>query len=84
MDTAFVSAMTGAGLDELLVKIDANMPIDPLLRLRLRMPLADGRSLSVVQGRGRVLHSEMHDGNSNSKLKFRNRLRGNFANLFST
>jgi GTP-binding protein HflX len=62
-DTALVSAMTGAGLEELLVKVDANMPVDPLLRLRLRMPLADGRSLSVVQGRGRVLHSQIHDGN---------------------
>ena len=61
-DTAFVSAITGAGLDELLKKIDAAMPVDPLLRLRLRLPLADGRSLSVVQGRGRVLRSEVHDG----------------------
>lgn len=62
VDTAFVSAVTGAGLDELLKKIDAAMPIDPLLRLHLRMPLGDGRSLSVVQGRGRVLRSEVHDG----------------------
>jgi GTPase len=62
-DTAFASAMTGAGLDELVEKIDAAMPIDPLLRLRLRLPLADGRSLSVVEGRGRVLWSEVHDGN---------------------
>ncbi len=61
-DTAFVSAITGAGLDELLKKIDAAMPVDPLLRLHLRLPLADGRSLSVVQGRGRVLRSEVRDG----------------------
>lgn len=62
VDTAFVSAVTGAGLDELLQKIDAAMPIDPLLRLHLRVPLADGRSLSVVQGRGRVLRSDVRDG----------------------
>jgi GTPase len=62
VDTAFVSATTGAGLDELLKKIDAAMPVDPLVRLHLRMPLADGRSLSVVQGRGRVLRSEVCDG----------------------
>jgi len=61
-DTAFVSAATGAGLDELLKKIDASMPVDPLLRLHLRLPLADGRSLSVVQGRGRVLRSEVREG----------------------
>jgi len=62
VDTAFASAVTGVGLDELLKKIDAAMPIDPLLRLRLRLPLADGRSLSVVQGRGRVLRSEVEEG----------------------
>jgi len=61
-DTAFASAVTGEGLEELLKKIDAAMPIDPLLRLHLRLPLADGRSLSVVQGRGRVLRSEVQDG----------------------
>ena len=62
VDTAFVSAVTGAGLDELLKRIDAAMPVDPLLRLHLRLPLADGRSLSVVQGRGRVLRSEVSGG----------------------
>lgn len=61
-DTAFVSAVTGAGLEELLLKIDGAMPVDPLVRLRLRMPVADGRSLSVVQGRGRVLRSEVDGG----------------------
>jgi GTPase len=62
VDTAFLSAVTGAGLDELLKKIDRAMPVDRLLRLRLRLPLADGRSLSVVQGRGRVLRSEVEEG----------------------
>jgi GTPase len=61
-DTAFASAITGAGLDELLKKIDAAMPVDLLLRLHLRLPLADGRSLAVVQGRGRVLRSEVREG----------------------
>jgi len=61
-DTVFVSAVTGAGLEELLVRIDAMMPVDSLVRLRLRMPMADGRHLSMVQGRGRVLHSEVIDG----------------------
>jgi GTPase len=62
VDTAFASAVTGAGLQELLVKIDAAMPVDPLVRLRLRMPVEDGRSLSLVQGRGRVLRSEVEGG----------------------
>lgn len=58
----FTSAATGAGLPELLAQIDAAMPVDPLIRLRLRLPLADGRNLSLVQARGRVLHSEVADG----------------------
>ena len=60
-DTALVSAVSGAGLDELLRKIDAAMPVDPLLRMHLRVPADDGRSLSVIHGRGRVLHSEVDD-----------------------
>lgn len=62
VDTAFVSAVTGVGLHDLLQKIDAAVPIDPLLRLHLRVPLADGRSLSVVRGQGRVLRSDVRDG----------------------
>ncbi len=58
----FTSAVTGEGLADLLVQIDAAMPVDPLVRLRLRMPLADGRHLALVQARGRVLQSEVVDG----------------------
>ena len=53
------SAVTGDGLEDLLVKIDALMPVDPIGRLKLRVPLSDGRQLSRVQARGRVLHSDM-------------------------
>jgi GTP-binding protein HflX len=56
------SAMTGEGLEELLTRIDSAMPVDPIVKLRLRMPLADGRNLSLVQARGRVLSSEIVDG----------------------
>jgi GTP-binding protein HflX len=58
----FTSAITGQGLDNLLQRIDAAMPVDPLLRLTLRMPVSDGRSLSLIQAGGRVLHSELADG----------------------
>jgi GTP-binding protein HflX len=61
-NTVFTSAVTGAGLEDLRVRIDAMMPVDPLVRLRLRVPVADGRNLAVVQGRGRVLRSEVVDG----------------------
>ncbi len=61
-DRVFTSAATGAGLDQLLAEIDSALPIDPLVRLRLRMPIGDGRHMSIVNARGRVLHSELEDG----------------------
>src|SRR5205085_3964618 len=38
-----VSALTGAGLDELLTRIDTAMPVDPVLHLQFKLPLKDGR-----------------------------------------
>lgn len=61
-DNVCTSATTGEGLAELLARIDSAMPVDPLVRLRLRMPVSDGRHLSQVQARGRVLHSEVVNG----------------------
>src|SRR5579862_4431250 len=58
----YVSALTKEGLDELLRRVDQEMPVDPLLRLRFSVPLADGRTLALVHGLGRVLHSEVRDG----------------------
>jgi GTP-binding protein HflX len=58
----FTSAATGAGLKELLERIDAVLPVDPMLHLQLQIPLADGRHLSLVHACGRVLRSEVLDG----------------------
>ena len=62
-NTIFTSALTGAGLEELLARVDVVMPVDPLVRLHLRIPISDGRHLSLVHACGRVLHSEVLDGN---------------------
>jgi GTPase len=59
-DSVRVSALTGAGLDELLGRIDAAMPVDPILHLRFELPLNDGRAIALVHALGRVLHSEVH------------------------
>jgi GTP-binding protein HflX len=59
-DSVRVSALTGAGLDELLGRIDAAMPVDPILHLRFELPLKDGRAIALVHALGRVLHSEVH------------------------
>ncbi len=57
----FVSGLTGVGLGELLQRIDAAMPVDPIVRLQFSVPLADGRTLALVHALGRVLHSEVND-----------------------
>ncbi len=57
-----VSATTGAGFPELLERIDALMPVDPMVHLRLRLHLSDGRSLALLHAGGHVLRSEVADG----------------------
>ena len=57
----FVSALTGEGLDELLRRIDDALPVDPIVKLSLHMPLTEGRSLALFHALGRVLHSKVND-----------------------
>jgi GTP-binding protein HflX len=56
-----VSALTGEGIDELLRRMDAEMPTDPVLTLSIRLPLAEGRTLAMIHALGRVLHTEIDD-----------------------
>lgn len=56
-----VSAMNGEGIGELLRRMDIAMPVDPLLTLSIRLPLAEGRTLAMIHALGRVLHSEIDD-----------------------
>ena len=56
-----VSALTGEGIDELLRRMDAALPVDPVVTLSLRLPLAEGRTLALVHALGRVLRSEVED-----------------------
>jgi GTP-binding protein HflX len=58
---ALVSALTGEGLDELLRRIDAALPVDPVIRLEVRLPLTDGRTLALVHALGRVLRFAVED-----------------------
>ena len=54
-----VSGLTGEGLDELLRRMDAALPLDPIVKMSLHMPLSEGRSLALIHALGRVLHSEV-------------------------
>ncbi len=56
-----VSALTGEGIEELLRRVDAEMPTDPVESLSIRLPLAEGRTLAMIHALGRVLHSEIDD-----------------------
>jgi GTPase len=58
---AFVSALTMQGLPELLTQIDATMPVDPIVRTRLRVPLANGREIAMIHSCGRVLNSQVQE-----------------------
>jgi GTPase len=56
-----VSGLTGEGIDELLRRMDAALPVDPVETLSLRLPLAEGRTLALVHALGRVIHSAVED-----------------------
>jgi GTPase len=56
-----VSAMTGHGIDDLLRRMDSALPVDPVVTLSLRLPLAEGRTLALIHALGRVLHSAVED-----------------------
>lgn len=56
-----VSALTGEGLEQLLARMDSALPVDPTVRLSLRLPLTEGRTLALVHALGRVLHSAVDD-----------------------
>jgi GTP-binding protein HflX len=56
-----VSGLTGEGTEELLRRMDLALPVDPVVTLSLRLPLAEGRTLALVHALGRVLHSEVED-----------------------
>jgi GTP-binding protein HflX len=57
-----VSAMTGEGIDELLRRIDVAVPTDKVVSLSLRLPLSQGRTLALIHALGRVLRSEVDEG----------------------
>jgi GTP-binding protein HflX len=56
-----VSGMTGEGVNDLLKRIDEVLPVDPVVTLSLRLPLAEGRTLALIHAMGRVLHSSVED-----------------------
>ena len=50
-----ISALTGAGIDGLVGAIDRALLLDPIVRAKFRLPLADGATLALLHEFGRVL-----------------------------
>lgn len=53
--SVMISALTGAGIDALLRKIDQILPFDPLSRVRFHVPIREGASISLLHELGRVV-----------------------------
>ncbi|MBZ5609807.1 MAG: GTPase HflX [Acidobacteriia bacterium] len=52
-----VSARTGAGIEALLAAIDEELPLDPISRVRFRIPAGDGSLIHLVHEHAKVLSS---------------------------
>jgi GTP-binding protein HflX len=58
----FLSALSGEGVEALRAKLDELLPGDRPVRVRLRLPAADGRRRALVHERGSVLQEEFREG----------------------
>ncbi|MGO9262665.1 MAG: GTPase HflX [Bryobacteraceae bacterium] len=52
-----VSALSGAGMGDLLNLIDQALPLDPIIRTSLRVPAGDGATLALIHQFGVVLET---------------------------
>jgi len=56
-----ISAITGAGIGDLLALIDEALPLDPIVRATFRVPAGDGATLALLHEFGRVLDTRYID-----------------------
>jgi GTP-binding protein HflX len=56
-----ISASTGQGFDELLVKIDETLALDPVAEVLFRIPAGDGAALHLLHEYARVLKTHYED-----------------------
>ena len=57
-----VSATKGIGLDKLLEHIDVHIAEDPVRRVHLRVPQAEGKALAALDAKARIYAREYRDG----------------------
>jgi len=56
-----ISARSGAGFDAVLGAIDKLLPLDPVSRVKFRIPSSDGSVINLIHERARVLHRNYRD-----------------------
>ena len=57
----YVSALKEIGLDRLLRSLDEALPEESPVRITLRLPASDGRTLALLHQYGRILHQDFHE-----------------------
>jgi GTP-binding protein HflX len=62
METVITSGATGAGVSGLLERIDRLLLIDPVARLRFRLPAGAGHELNLLHERAAVVSQEFREG----------------------
>jgi GTP-binding protein HflX len=56
-----ISARTGAGVSELLERVDQQLADDPVARQRFRLPLGEGRALHLLHDRAAIISKRYDD-----------------------
>ncbi|MGA7422662.1 MAG: GTPase HflX [Candidatus Sulfotelmatobacter sp.] len=62
LNSVYVSAAEGTGLDRLLARIDAMIEEDPVSRVRLRVPQKEGKTLAMLEAKARIYSRAYKDG----------------------
>jgi GTP-binding protein HflX len=60
-NTVYISAAKKIGLDGLLSAIDAQLEIDALQPLRIRVPQSEGKLLALIESRAHILKRSYRD-----------------------
>jgi GTP-binding protein HflX len=61
-DEIYVSARSGEGLEALIAQIDELVQVDPITRVRLRIPQREGKILALLEARSRILSRAYRSG----------------------
>ena len=62
VNTVYVSAVEGTGLDKLLARIDALIEEDAVSRVHLRIPQQEGKLLALLEAKARIYSRKYKDG----------------------